>query len=125
MNAKKLLVAYDESKLIARKGDFLAVIFDGTNPIFFGLKSRCAYKSGCVVFLGKEITEQDVFAKLVDTGRKIESVDKTLKTIAAYIQQIEGFKIGNVIGIMSKSGEPGFELLKISDMPQSKAKQLP
>ena len=125
MNAKKLLVAYDESKLIAKKGDFLAVVFDGTTPIFWGLKSRCAYKSGCVVFLGKEITEKDVFAKLVDTGRKIESVDKTLKTIAAYIQQMESFKIGNVISIASKSGEPGFELSKVSEMSQSRAKQLP
>jgi hypothetical protein len=125
MNTKKLLVAHDESKLIAKKGDFLAVVFDGTNPIFLGLKSRCAYKSGCMVFLGKEITEKDIFAKLVDTGRKIESVDKTLKTIASYIQQLESFKIGNVVGITSKSGEPGFELFKVSEMPQSRAKQLP
>ncbi len=125
MSTKKLLIAYDESKLIAKKGDFLAVVFDGTNPIFFGLKSHCAYKSGCMVFLGKEITEKDIFAKLVDTGRKIESVDKTLKTIASYIQQLESFKIGNVVGITSKSGELGFELFKVSEMPQSRAKQLP
>jgi len=125
MNTKKLLVAYDESKPTAGKGDFLAVVFEGTTPLFFGLKSHRVYKSGRMVFLGKEITAKDVFTKLVESGRKIESVDQALKTLIAFVQQLEGFKIGNVVAVDPKSSDPGFELIKVAEMPKSETRRLP
>jgi hypothetical protein len=125
MRTRKLLVAYDESKLSARKGDFLAVVFDETVPVFFGLKSRRVYKTGLTVFLGKEIEEKDLFAKLVDSGRKIASVNETLKVLADYIEKIEEFKIGNVVKIAPQVGKTGFGLLKIAEMPRSQPKNLP
>ena len=125
MNTKKLLVAYDESKPTTGKGDFLAVVFEGTTPVFFGMKSHRVYKSGRMVFVGKEITAKDIFAKLVDSGRKIESVDQALKTLTAYVQHLEGFKIGNVVTIAPKSSDPGFELVKVAEMPKSETKRFP
>ncbi len=126
MSTKKLLVAYDESMPTAGQGDFLAVVFEGTGPMLFGLRSRRIFKTGRVVFLGKEINENEVFVKLVDSGRKIESVDQALANIAAYIQQLASFKIGNVVGLVAKDGNPGFELIKIADTPRlSEAKKLP
>jgi hypothetical protein len=118
MSTKKLLVAYDQSKPNAGKGDFLAVVFEGATPLFFGLKSGRTCREGRMVFIGKEISEKDVFTKLVDSCRKIESVDQTLKTLTAYVQQMENFKIGNVVAITPKNSEPGFELVKIEEMPK-------
>ncbi|MFA6542993.1 MAG: hypothetical protein WCS99_01110 [Limisphaerales bacterium] len=125
MNTKKLLVPFDESKPESGKSDFLAVVFDGTNPFFFGLRSRRFFTSGRVVYLGREITENDVFAKLVDSGRKIQDVDRTLKTLAAYVQQLGTFKIDNILKIAPKDSEPFFELVKVAEMPKIEAKKLP
>ncbi len=67
-----------------------------------------------------------MFAKLVDSGRKIESVDQTMANLAAYVQQLGSFKIGNVLSIVRKDGEPGFELIKIADTSRmSEPKNLP
>lgn len=126
MSTKKLLVAYDESKPTAGQGDFLAVVFEGATPVFFGLRSRRTYKTGRMVFLGKEITEKEVFAKLVDSGRKIESVDQTLANLTAYVQQLGSFKIGNVLGVVAKNGDSRFELIKVTETSQmSEPKKLP
>jgi hypothetical protein len=125
MGTKKLLVAYDESKPSAANSDFLAVVFDGMTPMFFGLKSHLLFKSGVMVFIGKEIAVQDIFAKLVESGRKIQNVNETLKNLDAYVQQLAGFKIGNVVSIALKNDGPGFELVKSAEMPKSEAKKLP
>jgi len=125
MSTNKLLVAYGESKPTAGRGDFLAVVFEETIPVFLGLKSHCIYKFGRMVFLGKEITTEALFAKLVETGRKIESVDRALKTTTAYVHQLEMFKIGNVITIESKKNDAGFELIKVAEMPATERKRIP
>ena len=125
MNTKKLLVAYDESKPTAGNGDFLALIFEGSIPTFFGLRSHCTCKSGRMVFIGKEIAAKDIFAKLVESGQKFESVDRALETLIAYVEHLEGFKIGNVVTIAPKSGDPGFELIKVAEIPKSDTRMLP
>jgi hypothetical protein len=122
MITKKLLVAYNEAKPTSGQGDFLAVVFTDTKPMFFGLKSRRYYENGRMVFLGKGINEKDVFVRLVDTGRKIENVDETLKKLGNYIQQLGGFKIGNIITVAPKNDEVGFELVKIAEMPKTEVK---
>jgi hypothetical protein len=50
-----------------------------------------------VVFIGVGITENDLFAKLVDSGARIESVKPTLQLLAEYIMQLQHFTIGNVV----------------------------
>jgi hypothetical protein len=122
MITKKLLVAYNEAKPTSGQGDFLAVVFTDNKPVFFGLRSRRYYESGRMVFLGKEINEKDMFARLVDSGRKIKSIDETLKKLSVYIQQLGGFKIGNVITVALKNDEIGFELVKIAEMPKTELK---
>ena len=116
MNTKKLLVAYDESKPNGGRGDFLAVVFETNTPIFLGLRSRRIYTSGRMVYIGREITEKDVFAKLVDTGRKIESVEQTLRTLENYIQKLQEFRIGNLLSVEADAAS-GFRLVKLADSP--------
>jgi hypothetical protein len=81
MTTKKLLVAFDPKKPDQRSSDFLVVVLEGTEPKLVGLKSKKTAVSGLMVYLGKEIKANDLFAKLVDTGRRIESVEQTLRTL--------------------------------------------
>ena len=116
MSTKKLLRAYDESKPESGRSDFLTVLLDGQNPVLFGLKSRRICQSGTIVFIGREIIANDIFARLVESGRKIPNVKQTLETIEAYVQQLGNFKVGNVVTVAPKSESPGFELVKLADI---------
>jgi hypothetical protein len=125
MRTRKLLVAHDRSRPTAGNGDFLAVVFDGMIPVLFGLKSHKIFGSGMMVFVGKEIAAQDIFAKLLESGRPIRNVNETMGNLTAFVQQLQGFKIGNIITIAPKNSEPGFELVKESEVPQSDVRRLP
>jgi len=123
MSTKKLLVPYDESKPTAGQDDFLAVVFEGTTPVFYGLRSSRIFKTGRVVFVGKEITEKELFAKLIDSGRKVTNVKESVATLANYVRQIVEFRIGDVVTI--KEGSSSFELVGAGRVSISQPKNLP
>lgn len=126
ITTKKLLVAFDPSKGEPRSGDFLAPICDSTGLFLFGLRSKKQSEQGMMVYLGKDVTLNDVAAKLVDSGRKIENVGQTLKAIEAYLQMLQEFKIGNILGIEPCNETPcGFRLKKIANSPPVKRVNLP
>jgi len=125
MTTKKMPVNYDASRPESGSSDFLAVVFENAVPVFFGLRSKRIRKSGRMVYLGQEITENDVFARLVDSGRKIENVEPTLKVLADYVQQLGNFKISNIITVVPKGTESGFELVKVTEMPKITPRPLP
>jgi hypothetical protein len=73
---------------------------------------------GRMVFIGKSITVNDVFANLVESGRKIESVERTVAALESYLRMLQDYKIGNILAVEPCSDEPcGFRLKKIADAP--------
>ncbi len=78
---------------------------------------------GLVVFTGKDLSPNDVFAKLVDTGRKIESVDGALKDISEYLEALSAQRIGDVVTIDRKDGR--IMLVKTDIRPTTKRAPLP
>lgn len=118
MTTKKLLVAFDPKKPDRRSSDFLVVVLEGAEPKLVGIKSKKPIASGLMVYLGKEIKVDDLFAKLVDTGRKIESVEQTLRTLEHYIQKLQEFRIGNLLSVEADAAT-GFKMVKLADSPPS------
>ncbi len=118
MVTKKLLVAFDPKKPDHRPSDFLVVVLEGAEAKLIGIKSKKPVASGLMVYLGKEIKVNDLFAKLVDTGRRIESVEQTLRTLEHYIGKLQEFRIGNLLGVESDPVN-GFKLVKLADAPPS------
>jgi len=116
MTTKKLLVAFDPEKPDRRSSDFLIVVLDGAEVKLLGINSNEPVKYGLLVHVGKEIKVNDLFAKLVDTGRKIESVRQTLRSLEHYIKELQGFRIGNLLGIEADPVN-GFKLAKMADVP--------
>jgi hypothetical protein len=118
MKTKKILVAFDPARPKAQSGDFaIPVIVDGRVQLV-GLRSGTTLSLGMMVYLGKEITVNDVFAKLVDSGRKVPSVDQTVKMIGDYLAMLQGHKIGNVIKLESAPDLPeGFRLTRVASSP--------
>jgi hypothetical protein len=112
MTTKKLISPIDleqPSKII--KG-FLYPNFDSEKiNSFIELNKEKEWKTGIVVFTGKDINKSDLFAKIVDSGKKIKSVNDLLNNLENYLIQIKSFKIGDVVGV--KETKEGFEIFKI------------
>lgn len=109
MATKKILVPYD---LDNPKKDYNVFLYPNINSLeinsFIEIGKNKEWKVGRVVFTGKTITKNDVFAKIVDSGERIESVNKLLQQLDEYLNQISLFKIGDIVGI--RYTENGFEL---------------
>ncbi len=104
-------VSYRDSK--AKSNEFVIPAMDAGFNGFRGLKSGRLYDYGALSYLGKEITVNDVFARLVDSGQKIDDVDATLKMLDAYLQAVQGYRIGNVLAVEPSSDSCGFGLRKV------------
>lgn len=118
MKTKKILVAFDPARPKAQSGDFAVPISVEGTVRLVGLSSGKPVSQGMMVFLGREITANDVFAKLVDTGRKIASVDQTVKMIGDYLAMLQEHKIGNIVALEAAPDSPeGFRLVKLANSP--------
>ncbi len=117
---RKLLVPFVPSDPERRSTDFLipAPASDGPGYRFSGLTTGRPAMYGMMVFLGRSVSANDLFAKLVDTGAKIDDVPATIAAISVYLDAIQAFKIGNIVAISdSVSGRAPFELRLVAVTP--------
>jgi hypothetical protein len=78
-----------------------------------------------MVFVGSEVTVNELFAKLVDSGSKIPDVENTVKMLTEYVAQLQEYKIGNVLSMESVSGgRYGFRLTKVANTPSGAVKTI-
>ncbi|TQF67879.1 hypothetical protein [Pseudoalteromonas luteoviolacea] len=126
MNTKKLMVAFNPKKPNFKYSDFLLpIVVDGEAKLL-GLSSGKYFEYGMVIMAGKEVSVNDIFAKLVDLGTKIDDVDATLVNISQYVNMLKGFKISNVLKVKSShSNTSGFSLEKANVKPSNPKKGLP
>jgi len=126
VKTKKLLVAFNPDKPNSKSKDFLFPIYTEDNPKFFGLSSGKYFEYGMLVLVGKSVSVNDLFAKLVDSGREIESVDETLESIGNYFELAKTFKIGNIVqAVEDTSSIIGVGLERVNFKPSPKKKDLP
>ncbi|QDV29798.1 hypothetical protein Spb1_17150 [Planctopirus ephydatiae] len=97
----KMLVVFDPTKPDSQTTDFLIPWSRDGQRVFLGLKSGKESALGMMVFIGRSITENDLFAKLVDSGAVIPDVDETLALLRSYVERLQSLKIGNVARIRS------------------------
>jgi hypothetical protein len=122
---RKLLVSFDPKKPEGRSSDFLVVVVNGGEAKLIGLKSKRRIQSGVMIYLGKDITANDLFGKLVDTGQGFEDAEQTLQILENYIHKLQPFRIGSIIGVEADTAV-GFNLVKLADAPpRSNASTLP
>lgn len=77
---------------------------------------------GYVVYVGIELSKNEVYAKIVDSGKKIASVEFLLDSLDDYLKQLNECKIGEIVRI--KSTNNGFKLTKCKK-PKINMKKLP
>lgn len=80
-------------------GEFIVPYLIDNEIKLTGLKTKKYYDAALVVYVGKEITENDVFAKLVDAGFIFSSVDRQLEVLRESLDVIKTTKIGSMLEI--------------------------
>jgi len=128
MKTKKFPVSISFRDFKAKSEEFLIPHTGKGRNGFRGLNSGRVAPYGLITFVGKEISANDVFARLVDSGQVIDDVDGILATIDRYLKECQQFKIGNIISIVYSDNGSDFQLFKKADRPpkqESKKGRLP
>ena len=115
---KKTLVAFDPARPKGQSSDFLVPFQTEGRIVLYGVKSGSEQAHGLMVYLGRAITENDLFAKLVDSGVKIDSVDETLTRLRRYLEMLQSLRIGNVVRLqVGQEASGDFELELVAKSP--------
>lgn len=126
MATKKLLAPFDPEKPEKKSKDFLVPDLSEAKPTFATITGANFSRHGLVVFVGREVTVNDVFAKLVDAGRKFESVDDSLALLQDFLEKVASCKVGDVMEIAADPASRfGYALRKTSIKPHGPARKLP
>lgn len=122
METKKLLAAYDVSQPDAQPGELLVPWVDNGQLALVGMRSGKAYSHGVVVYVGREVSEQDLFARLVDAGRIFPDLDQAMAGIARYVSLVRQEKIGTVLMLIGDGPGDSFRLspVTVDKAPRSK-----
>ncbi|NMH87387.1 hypothetical protein [Flavivirga algicola] len=84
MKTKKMLVPIDLENPKKDENDFLYPILIENEFVFKGIKYGKIWKHGIVSFIGKEISKNDVLARIVDSGNKIDNVEELISCLDDY-----------------------------------------
>lgn len=95
---KKMLVPFSMKKGSPVGKSFVVPIHDGDRPVFVSLSGLKPVEFGSVVYVGRDVSPEDVFAKIVETGAKVlPSVDGQMAMIRDYLDYLPTLKIGDVV----------------------------
>ena len=119
MKTKKMPVSITFKDFKAKSEEFVIPFTGKEKKGFRGLNSGNATKYGMITFIERKISANDVFAKLVDSGQRIDDVDATLSIISQYLEELQQFKVGNVISV-DYTDDFAFRLTKEANKPQKK-----
>ncbi|MGV3606506.1 MAG: hypothetical protein ACO1RA_08855 [Planctomycetaceae bacterium] len=120
-STKKLLTAFNLAKPDSPNSDFLIPWERDGQQILRGLSSGKEAALGMMVYTGRSISENDMFAKLVNSGAVITDAAKTLALLRSYLEQLQFLKIGNVarLNSTSHSNEPNLVLELVAITPSA------
>jgi len=122
--SKKMLVRFDPDKPEKQSSDFLAPIPNEQGEVrLSSLKTGKESEFGLVVFTGRPISANDVFAKIVDSGHKTRSVNETLECLGAYVESLPSLSIGSVVTLERVNDVSRDFIFKKSDLKSGSSSQ--
>ena len=111
---KKILVPVDINNYNKKNNGFL---YPGLNEkgeaTFLDISSGKEWSHGMIAFTGRELNKNVLFAKIVDSGKKIDSVSELVSQLDNYLAQIKTFKIGNIVAVNVSDNGQDFDLIKV------------
>lgn len=104
---KKILVPIDIKDPQKKINDFLFPAPTDGGMTLTGIKSGKQWEHGMVI-LTSQLNENDIFKRIVDSGKKIESVEKLLNALKDYVSELPKYKIGNILKLNDKKTKVNF-----------------
>ena len=104
---KKILVPIDIDNPKKSFRDFLFPDPSGGKLTLRGIKTGKEWEFGMII-LTSEINENDIFRNIIDSGKKIESVDVLLKTLKEYVYELPKYRIGNILKLNTELNHVDF-----------------
>lgn len=108
---KKMLVAWDPDNPDSTAARFLYVSEQDTGYALKDIKKHVRSDFGLVVFTGKELAANDLFDRLVDSGKRIPNVDQQVQLFEKYLAEIKTIKVGSIV--MASTEHKGTALLTL------------
>lgn len=118
MQTKKMLVPIDLENPKKNIKDFIYPSLLNGEYVFKGIISGKIWSNGIISFIGKDVTKNDLFARIVNSGVKIENVNSTLQTLESYIEEIKGLSLGTVTKI--ETINDNFKIVAVGRKPKNK-----
>ena len=98
---RKILVPIDIENPEKIIKDFLYPKPTQNGLVLTGIKTDKKWEFGMVILTGEK-NENDIFKQIVDSGKKISSVEHLLCVLKDYVSVIPNYKIGNILKIKNK-----------------------
>ena len=121
VKTKKFTVSVSFGDFSTKKAEFVVPFGDEEGCAFLGIKSGTKFPYAALSFIGKEIDTQEVLNTMASNGIVIQ--DNFASSLEMFFDQMKCFKIGNVLSIVDKDGEPTLE--KIANRPPRPKPKLP
>ena len=110
---KKLPHSMTRDGRATQRGEHLVPCLDiPRQNVFVGVKTGKRYKAGYLVFLGKDITAEDIFKKL----NSEQPLQADRQAIESFLAELQSHKIGNVVSLQFTSDDR-CHLKKIANHP--------
>jgi hypothetical protein len=85
-------------------------------PVFVGIKTGKEYPTGCISYLGRDVSADDILTKLdLPSGE----AKRARPILNQYLTQLQDFKIGNVLSLSWSGMLKKLELKKEAERPPS------
>jgi len=115
---KKQFIVYNPKEPAKMTGEFISPFqLSNSSWGFIGLKSSKVHEFGFAVYVGKEISENDLFAKIVDNKQKVLNVESLLSGLKKYLEQVAKCRLGDVYKLSTEQGIIGPLLVKTEMRP--------
>jgi hypothetical protein len=97
---RKLLAALNAKGQASNRGAFVIPSPDGT-PSFVEVRSGKIHQTAYMVYVGKDTTVSELADR---AARVISEPNRTTALLGSYLEELQRFKIGNVLEIESNNG---------------------
>ncbi len=116
MKTRKLPFSLTKDGRASLRGEHLIPCLEiPRQNLFVGVKSGKKYEKGYLVYLGEDVTTEDILSEL---GLGEREVCQARPVIDSFLSVLQSFKIGNVISIsFSETGK--CDLIKQTERPPS------
>jgi hypothetical protein len=122
---KKLLVAFDPANPRQSSSDFLIVVWQHEMPKLMGIKSDSLHEYGLLVYLGSTVTGDEIYSKVASKRLSKQGITVERGTIDHYLQNLQHFRIGNILKVNAGRSTGEFSLQRWAGSPPPIEMNLP